>query len=152
MELKDIVSSSLRKDMSELRQLQERKKEIKKEYGIEERIVARAHLEKELMIKERDVKQGWEYEKRLTEFEMQKQDTMIQKSKCSSLRENMNASESDNNVAGAFHDKDNITEVQSSDKEMVENVFAHDNDQKHAAEKTKMDNQTLKEENVLLKK
>nr|GEU55060.1 hypothetical protein [Tanacetum cinerariifolium] len=33
--------------------------------GIKERIDARAHHEKELMIKERDVKQGWEHEKRL---------------------------------------------------------------------------------------
>ncbi|GJW03256.1 hypothetical protein Tco_1562112 [Tanacetum coccineum] len=35
---------------------------------------------------------------------------------------------------------------------MFENVFAHDNDQKHAVEKIKKDNQTLKEENALLKK
>ncbi|GJV95807.1 hypothetical protein Tco_1547384 [Tanacetum coccineum] len=66
---------------------------------------------------------------------------MIQKSKCCSLRETANVgdgkidkdvSESDNNVVGAFHDKDNITEVQT--------------------EKTKPDNKTLKEENILLKK
>ncbi|GJS64622.1 hypothetical protein Tco_0679186 [Tanacetum coccineum] len=79
--------------------------------GIEERIDARAHHEKELMIKERDAKEGWEHEKRLNEFEMHKQDTMIHKSKCSRLRENTNAgdgkiskdaSEIDNNVARVF--------------------------------------------------
>ncbi|GJW27280.1 hypothetical protein Tco_0041091 [Tanacetum coccineum] len=56
--------------------------------GIENKIDARAHLEKELLIKERDVKQGWEHEK------------------------SKDASEIDNNVARDFHDKDNITEVQ----------------------------------------
>ncbi|GKA81534.1 hypothetical protein Tco_0788226, partial [Tanacetum coccineum] len=126
--------------------------------GIDNRINARAHLEKELLLKERDVKQGWEHEKR---FEMQKQDTIIQESKCIISRENTNAgdgkiskdaSEIDNNVTRDFHDKDNITEVQSSNNETIENVFAHDHDQKHATEKTKTDNKTLKEENVLLNK
>nr|GEU68500.1 hypothetical protein [Tanacetum cinerariifolium] len=50
---------------------------------------------------------------------MQKNDTMIQKSKCSSSKENTNAgdrqisndaSEIDNNVARDFHEKENITE------------------------------------------
>ncbi|GKE00596.1 hypothetical protein Tco_1388579, partial [Tanacetum coccineum] len=84
--------------------------------GIEERIDARAHLEKELLIKERDVKQGRAHEKMLNEFEMQKQDTMIHNSKCNSSRENTNA----------------------GDGKIVEKI--------------KKDNQTLKEENVLLKK
>ncbi|GJY50347.1 hypothetical protein Tco_0441194 [Tanacetum coccineum] len=65
---------------------------------------------------------------------------------------NKDALEIDNKVAGASHDKDNITEVQSSNNKMFENVFAHDHDQKHVDEKTKTDNKTLKEENVLLKK
>ncbi|GJX45276.1 hypothetical protein Tco_0261952 [Tanacetum coccineum] len=65
---------------------------------------------------------------------------------------NKDALEIDNKVAGASHDKDNITEVQSSNNKMFENVFAHDHGQKHVDEKTKMDNKTLKEENVLLKK
>nr|GEU72367.1 hypothetical protein [Tanacetum cinerariifolium] len=52
---------------------------------------------------------------------MQKQDTMIQNSKCNSSRENTNAeygkinkdaSEINNNVSREFHDKDNITELQ----------------------------------------
>ncbi|GKA20053.1 hypothetical protein Tco_0699968 [Tanacetum coccineum] len=96
----------------------------------------------------------------MNELEMLKQETMIQKSKCSSSRENTNAEdgkiskdalEIDNNVFGASHDKDNIIEVQSSNNEMFENVFAHDHDKKHAAEKTKADYKTLKEENILLK-
>nr|GEX57886.1 hypothetical protein [Tanacetum cinerariifolium] len=125
------------------------------------KIDARAHLEKEILIKERDVKQKCELEKRLNEFEMQKQDTMIQKSKCNSSRENTNAeygkinkdaSKIDNNVSREFHDKDNITEVQSSNNEKIKNVFAHDHDKKHVAKKTKTDNKMLKEENVLLKK
>ncbi|GKA96784.1 hypothetical protein Tco_0818879, partial [Tanacetum coccineum] len=74
----------------------------------------------ELMIKERDVKQGWENEYRLNEFEMQKQYMMIQKSKCNSSKEKTNAgdgniskdaSEIDNNNATDSHDKDNITNV-----------------------------------------
>ncbi|GJV35880.1 hypothetical protein Tco_1408357 [Tanacetum coccineum] len=65
---------------------------------------------------------------------------------------NKDALEIDNKVAGASHDKDNITEVQSSNNEMFENVFAHDHGQKHVDEKTKTDNKTLKEENILLKK
>ncbi|GKA97188.1 hypothetical protein Tco_0825082, partial [Tanacetum coccineum] len=63
--------------------------------GIEQRINARAHHEKELQIKERDVKQVWENGKRLNEFEMQKQDTLIQKCKCSSSRENTNVDDAE---------------------------------------------------------
>ncbi|GJY04242.1 hypothetical protein Tco_0370182 [Tanacetum coccineum] len=126
--------------------------------GIENKTDARAYLEKEVLIKERDVKQGWEHEKR---FKMQKHDTMIQTSKCNNSRENTNAGDGkiskdasviDNNVGRDFHDKDNITKVQSENNKTIENVFAHDHDQKHAAEKTKTDNKTLKEANVLLKK
>ncbi|GKA83967.1 hypothetical protein Tco_0805562 [Tanacetum coccineum] len=92
---------------------------------------------------------------------MQKHDTMIQTSKCNNSRENTNAGDGkiskdasviDNNVGRDFHDKDNITKVQSENNKTIENVFAHDHDQKHAAEKTKTDNKTLKEANVLLKK
>nr|GEW42284.1 hypothetical protein [Tanacetum cinerariifolium] len=50
---------------------------------------------------------------------------------------NKDASDIDSNVARDFHDKDNIIEVQSSNNELIENVFAHDHNQKHAAEKTK---------------
>ncbi|GJZ92314.1 hypothetical protein Tco_0664379 [Tanacetum coccineum] len=59
------------------------------------------------------------------------------------------ASEIDNNVARASHDKYNITKVQSSNNEMFENVFAHNYDNKRTNEKTKTDHKTLKEENVV---
>ncbi|GJR29339.1 hypothetical protein Tco_1105571 [Tanacetum coccineum] len=62
------------------------------------------------------------------------------------------ASEIDNNVAGASHDKDNITEIQSSNYLMFANVFAHDHDKKHAVEKTKTDNKIVNEKNVFSKK
>ncbi|GKE09791.1 hypothetical protein Tco_1413342 [Tanacetum coccineum] len=52
------------------------------------------------------------------------------------------ASEIDNNVAGASHDKDNITEVQSSNNEIFAQIL----------KKTKTKHKMLKEENVLLKK
>ncbi|GKA16720.1 hypothetical protein Tco_0696557 [Tanacetum coccineum] len=130
--------------------------------GIEQRIDARAHHEKELWIKERDVKQVRENGKKLNKFEMHKQDTLIQKSKCSSSRENTNpedgkiskdASEMDTNVAKDSHDKDNISDVQSSNNKMFESVVAHDHDKKHAAEKTKWIIKRLKKkENVLLMK
>ncbi|GJR21728.1 hypothetical protein Tco_0970255 [Tanacetum coccineum] len=62
------------------------------------------------------------------------------------------ASEIDNNIARASHDKYNITKVQCSNNEMFENVFAHNYDNKRTNEKTKTVHKTLKEENVLLKK
>ncbi|GJW80298.1 hypothetical protein Tco_0144273 [Tanacetum coccineum] len=62
------------------------------------------------------------------------------------------ASEIDINVDESFYDKDNITEVQSSNNEMLKNVFAHDHDQQHTAANIKTDHTMLKEENGLLKK
>ncbi|GKC77903.1 hypothetical protein Tco_1128677 [Tanacetum coccineum] len=59
------------------------------------------------------------------------------------------ASEIDNNVDEAFHDNDNITDVQSSNNKILENVFAHDHDQQHTAENTKTDHKMLKEENAI---
>ncbi|GKG04190.1 hypothetical protein Tco_0314577, partial [Tanacetum coccineum] len=35
-----------------------------------------------------------------------------------------------NNVVGASHDKDNIIEVQNSNNERFENIFAYDHDKK----------------------
>nr|GEX10348.1 hypothetical protein [Tanacetum cinerariifolium] len=83
--------------------------------GIKERIDVRAHHEKELMLKERDVKQGYEHEKR-------------ENTNAGDGKIGKDASESDNNVAGAFLEKDNITEVQSLNNEMFAKVLAHDND------------------------
>ncbi|GJX63190.1 hypothetical protein Tco_0296090 [Tanacetum coccineum] len=88
---------------------------------------SRAYLEEESQENERANKEKRENEKRMNEFEMLKYETMIQKSKCSSSRENTNAkdgkiskdaSEIDNNVFRASHDKDNITEAfkQNEDK------------------------------------
>ncbi|GJT51582.1 hypothetical protein Tco_0977739 [Tanacetum coccineum] len=58
----------------------------------------------------------------------------------------------DNNVAGSFHDKDNITEVQSSNNEMFENILKKTKNAPEMFEKTKTDHKMLTEENVLLKK
>ncbi|GJZ17641.1 hypothetical protein Tco_0553764, partial [Tanacetum coccineum] len=82
------------------------------------------------------------HDSRVNERTMQTHEGMIHK----------DALEIDNNVAGASHAKDNITEVQSSKHKMFENFFAHDHDKAHDHEKTKTDHKMLKEENVLLKK
>ncbi|GJZ74572.1 hypothetical protein Tco_0639037, partial [Tanacetum coccineum] len=62
------------------------------------------------------------------------------------------ASEIDNNVAGASHDKDNITEVQSSNNEMIVKILTNTKNASEMFEKTKTDHKKLTEENVLLKK
>ncbi|GJW11717.1 hypothetical protein Tco_1577544 [Tanacetum coccineum] len=62
------------------------------------------------------------------------------------------ASEIDNNVAGASHDKDNITEVQSSNNEMFAKILKKTKNASETFEKTKTDHKMLNEENVLLKK
>ncbi|GJU53383.1 hypothetical protein Tco_1227097 [Tanacetum coccineum] len=74
---------------------------------------------------------------RVNERTMQTHEGMISK----------DASEIDNNVAGASHDKDNITEVQSSNNEMLKTKNASE-----MFEKTKTEHKMLKEENILLKK
>ncbi|GJU03172.1 hypothetical protein Tco_1113510 [Tanacetum coccineum] len=65
---------------------------------------------------------------------------------------NKDASKIDNNVAGASHDKDNITEVQSSNNEMFENILKKIKNDSEMFEKTKTDHKMLTEENILLKK
>ncbi|GKB43666.1 hypothetical protein Tco_0888608 [Tanacetum coccineum] len=88
---------------------------------------------------------------------MQKQDTMIQTSKCINSRENTNAgdgkiskdaSEIDNNVGRDFHDKDNITELQ----EVLENRFRFEkqNIEKVKKQKDELQDQFLKEESEFL--
>ncbi|GJY68134.1 hypothetical protein Tco_0471116 [Tanacetum coccineum] len=62
------------------------------------------------------------------------------------------ASEIDNNDAGASHDKDNITEVQRSNNEVFAKILTKTKNASEMHEKTKKDHKMLKEENVLLKK
>ncbi|GJR14783.1 hypothetical protein Tco_0797435 [Tanacetum coccineum] len=62
------------------------------------------------------------------------------------------ALETDNNVAGASYDKDNITEVQSSNNEMFAKILMKTTNDSEMLEKTKPDHKNLTEENVLLKK
>ncbi|GKE27542.1 hypothetical protein Tco_1442926 [Tanacetum coccineum] len=62
------------------------------------------------------------------------------------------ASEIDNNDAGASHDKDNITEVQSSINKVFAKILTKTKNTSEMHEKTKTDQKMLKEENVLLKK
>ncbi|GJV94385.1 hypothetical protein Tco_1545962 [Tanacetum coccineum] len=62
------------------------------------------------------------------------------------------ASEIDNNDAGASHDKDNITEVQSSINKVFAKILTKTKNTSEMHEKTKTDHKMLKEENVLLKK
>ncbi|GJS98269.1 hypothetical protein Tco_0819439 [Tanacetum coccineum] len=64
----------------------------------------------------------------------------------------LDALEIDNNIAGASHDKDNITEVQSSNNQMFENILKKTKNALELFEKTKMDHKMLTEENVLLEK
>ncbi|GJY96787.1 hypothetical protein Tco_0513697, partial [Tanacetum coccineum] len=62
------------------------------------------------------------------------------------------ASEIDNNVAEASHDKDNVTEVQSSNNEMIAKILTETKNASEMFEKTKKDHKKLTEENILLKK
>ncbi|GJY94247.1 hypothetical protein Tco_0510608 [Tanacetum coccineum] len=62
------------------------------------------------------------------------------------------ASEIDNNVAGASHDKDNIIEVQGSNNEMFAKNFTKTKNASEMFEETKTNHKKLAEENVLLKK
>ncbi|GJU37103.1 hypothetical protein Tco_1185457 [Tanacetum coccineum] len=82
------------------------------------------------------------HDSRVNERTMQTHEGMISK----------DASEIDNNVAGASHDKDNLTKVQSSDNEMISKSLTNIKNASEMFEKTKTDHKKLTEENVLLKK
>ncbi|GJU39495.1 hypothetical protein Tco_1192452 [Tanacetum coccineum] len=82
------------------------------------------------------------HDNRVHERMMQTHEGMISK----------DASEIDNNVAGASRDKDNITEVQSSNNEMIAKILPKTKNASDMFEKTKTDHKNLTEENVLLKK
>ncbi|GJU09395.1 hypothetical protein Tco_1131791 [Tanacetum coccineum] len=126
--------------------------------AIEKVIVERAHPEEELRILERDVKERRDNVKRGKSISLW-DDTNAEDGQISK-----DASEINNAIPKASHDKDNITEVQSSINEMFENVFAHDHAKKHAdieslvrnvqhaTERTSTDNKALKEGYALLTK
>ncbi|GJX22477.1 hypothetical protein Tco_0226922 [Tanacetum coccineum] len=82
------------------------------------------------------------HDSRVNERTMQTHKGMISK----------DASEIDNNVAGASHDKDNIIEEQGSNNEMFEENLTKTKNASEMFEETKTDHKKLTEENVLLKK
>ncbi|GKE77124.1 hypothetical protein Tco_1543244, partial [Tanacetum coccineum] len=79
---------------------------------------------------------------RVNERTMQTHEGMISK----------DASDIDNNVVGASHDKDNLTKVQKYDNEMISKILTNTKNASEMFEKTKTDHKKLTEENVLLKK
>ncbi|GJU49597.1 hypothetical protein Tco_1219152 [Tanacetum coccineum] len=117
-------------------------------------IAARAHREEQLQIKEREVKERRDTEKEVN-ASVKGGDTDAEGAHISK-----DASEIDNAVVGASHDKDNINEVQSLNNEMFENVFAHDHDKKRDdfeslvrnVQHANKDNKALKEAKALLTK
>ncbi|GJX83227.1 hypothetical protein Tco_0332708 [Tanacetum coccineum] len=82
------------------------------------------------------------HDSRVNERTMQTHEGMISK----------DASEIDNNVVGASYDKENITEVQSSNNEMFAKILTKTKNASEMFEKIKTDHKKLTEENVLLKK
>ncbi|GKD22554.1 hypothetical protein Tco_1224257 [Tanacetum coccineum] len=122
MESKDTVSSCSDKDKKDLQHLRERKNVMKES----------CH---------KNIREIESYVKKLKPRKTSdaSSDSTKQLGKCSGLGEITNVEgvqiskdvlEDDNVVAGASHDKDNITEVQSSNNKVFENVFARDHDKK----------------------